>query len=75
MGDRPMIGNVVEYEKACEKLAKLEAWLDELRRHNHPGREKGLTKAGVRKMIAPARRHWPVRGKPRDEENTVALNT
>ena len=46
-----MITKAVEYQKACEELDKLQAWLDELRRA-HPGREKGLTKAGVRKMIA-----------------------
>ena len=46
-----MITNAVEYEKACGELDKLQARLDELRRAN-PGLEKGLTKAGIRKMIA-----------------------
>jgi hypothetical protein len=32
-------------------LDKLQTWLEELRRA-HPGHEKGLTKAGIRKMIA-----------------------
>jgi hypothetical protein len=46
-----VINNAVEYEKACEELDRLQTWLEELRRA-HPGKEKGLTKAGVRKMIA-----------------------
>jgi hypothetical protein len=46
-----MITNSVEYEKAREELDKLQAWLNDLLRLN-PGRAKGLTKAGVRKMIA-----------------------
>lgn len=46
-----MIGNTGEYEKACQELAHLEAWLDRLHKE-HPGPAKGLTKAGVRKMIA-----------------------
>jgi hypothetical protein len=46
-----MITNAAEYDKACEELERLEAWLERLRKE-HPGQEKGLTKAGVRKMIA-----------------------
>jgi hypothetical protein len=46
-----MITNTDEYESACEELADLEAWLDRLRRDRPPA-EKGLTKAGIRKMIA-----------------------
>ena len=46
-----MITNPVEYEKACGELDRLQVRLDELARLN-PGHEKGLTKAGVRKMIA-----------------------
>jgi hypothetical protein len=46
-----MIANEAEYERACEELDKLQTWLEELRRA-HPGHEKGLTKAGIRKMIA-----------------------
>jgi hypothetical protein len=40
-----------EYEKACEELRYLEAWLSRLQQE-HPGSDKGLTKAGIRKMIA-----------------------
>jgi hypothetical protein len=46
-----MITSRVEYEKAREELDHLQKWLEELRRAN-PVHEKGLTKAGVRKMIA-----------------------
>jgi hypothetical protein len=46
-----MITSPAEYEKACAELERLQAWLDRLRQQ-HPGREKGLTKAGIRKMIA-----------------------
>jgi hypothetical protein len=46
-----MINNSTEYEKACEELKRLEQWLERLLQE-HPGREKGLTKAGIRKMIA-----------------------
>jgi hypothetical protein len=45
-----MIADAVEYAKACQELEHLEAWLDRLRQE-HPT-EKGLTKAGLRKMIA-----------------------
>jgi hypothetical protein len=46
-----MIANAMEYEKAREELVRLENWLERLM-HENPGREKGLTKAGIRKMIA-----------------------
>ena len=46
-----MINDMKEYEKACEELRHLEAWLSRLQQE-HPGSEKGLTKAGIRKMIA-----------------------
>lgn len=46
-----MIANVDEYKKACEELESLEAWLSRLRQET-PVAEKGLTKAGIRKMIA-----------------------
>jgi hypothetical protein len=46
-----MIETVLDYEKAREELASLESWLADLCRL-HPGPVKGLTKAGVRKMIA-----------------------
>ncbi len=46
-----MIANAIEYEKACAELERLEQWLEQLKQQ-HPGHEKGLTKAGVRKMIA-----------------------
>lgn len=46
-----MIETTNEYEKAREELASLKARLERLLREN-PGPKKGLTKAGVRKMIA-----------------------
>jgi hypothetical protein len=46
-----MIASTVEYEKAQEELASLEQRLDRLQQ-THPGGSKGLTKAGIRKMIA-----------------------
>ena len=46
-----MIANQEEYQRACEELQHLEEWLGDLR-EKHPNGQKGLTKAGVRKMIA-----------------------
>jgi hypothetical protein len=46
-----MISNAQEYQKAKEELRHLEDWLARLQR-DHPVPEKGLTKAGIRKMIA-----------------------
>lgn len=46
-----MIENAVQYEKAQEELKYLENWLGRLQRES-PGPEKGLTKAGIRTMIA-----------------------
>ena len=46
-----MISTTVEYEKAKEELQVLEERLDRLQRE-HPLPKKGLTKAGVRKLIA-----------------------
>jgi hypothetical protein len=46
-----MIANGTEYNKACQELEELQHWLNRLRQEN-PGPEKGLTKAGIRKMIA-----------------------
>jgi hypothetical protein len=46
-----MIASVQEYEKAKAELAHLEKWLERLQMEN-PLPQKGLTKAGVRKMIA-----------------------
>ena len=46
-----MISNAQEYQKAQEELRHLEDWLLRLQRE-HPVPEKGLTKAGIRKMIA-----------------------
>jgi hypothetical protein len=46
-----MIADATEYEKARGELGHLEVWLSRLL-HEHPGPEKGLTKAGLRKMIA-----------------------
>jgi hypothetical protein len=46
-----MIADGNAYAKACEELEYLEAWLARLRKQ-HQGGEKGLTKAGIRKMIS-----------------------
>lgn len=46
-----MITTATEYEKAQQELADLTARLSQLQT-SHPDGEKGLTKAGVRKMIA-----------------------
>ena len=46
-----MIATNQEYEKAIGELAQLELWLQRLQVEN-PLPIKGLTKAGVRKMIA-----------------------
>ncbi len=46
-----MIGNADEYQKAQTELRDLEARLDRLQR-DHPLGSKGLTKAGLRKLIA-----------------------
>jgi hypothetical protein len=46
-----VIATVNEYEQACEELRSLEERLARLQQSSAPG-EKGLTKAGVRKLIA-----------------------
>lgn len=46
-----MISTTTEYEKAQEELRHLSQRLETLQQ-SHPGGSKGLTKAGVRKMIA-----------------------
>ena len=46
-----MISNAQEYDKAQEELRHLEGWLTRLLRDN-PAPTKGLTKAGIRKMIS-----------------------
>jgi hypothetical protein len=46
-----MIADANEYDKACQELEYLEAWLNRLR-SQHQDSTKGLTKAGIRKMIA-----------------------
>jgi hypothetical protein len=46
-----MISNPMEYEKAREELRVLEERLDRLQQANPIG-SKGLTKAGIRKLIA-----------------------
>ncbi len=46
-----MISNPAEYERAQEELRVLEERLDRLQQA-HPLGSKGLTKAGIRKMIA-----------------------
>jgi hypothetical protein len=46
-----MISNLVDYERAQEELRFLENWLAQLQQENSAG-AKGLTKAGIRKLIA-----------------------
>ena len=46
-----MIETETQYTKAMAELRDLEARLSKLQ-EEHPGGEKGYTKAGVRKMIA-----------------------
>jgi hypothetical protein len=46
-----MIADSNEYEKALEELKYLTDWLTRLEQEQ-PGPEKGLTKAGIRTMIA-----------------------
>jgi hypothetical protein len=46
-----LITSALEYEKAQEELEHLEEWLKRLERE-HPLPEMGLSKAGIRKMIA-----------------------
>ena len=46
-----MISTTLEYEKALEELRDLTERLQKLQQ-SHPAGSKGLTKAGVRKMIA-----------------------
>ena len=45
-----MIATVEEYQKAQDELQRLETWLLRLQR-DFPVPAKGLTKAGIRKMI------------------------
>ena len=46
-----MVSSTEEYDKAQEELRHLEDWLARLQRDN-PVPTKGLTKAGIRKMIS-----------------------
>ena len=46
-----MIGSIQEYQKALEELAEIQQWLERLNRES-PGTEKGMTKAGLRKLLA-----------------------
>ena len=46
-----MIATTIEYEKAQEELRALEDRLDRLQQ-TYPIGSKGLTKAGIRKLIA-----------------------
>jgi len=46
-----MIETTEQYQKAQEELHHLEGWLQRLQK-DHPVPAKGLTKAGIRKMIA-----------------------
>jgi len=46
-----MISTAQEYEAAKSELSHLEDWLSRLHR-DHPAPSHGLSKAGIRKMIA-----------------------
>jgi hypothetical protein len=46
-----MIQTLEHYQKAQDELRHLESWLQKLQQE-HPLPSKGLTKAGVRKMIS-----------------------
>jgi hypothetical protein len=46
-----MISTAQEYEAAKSELSHLEDWLSRLHRE-HPAPSHGLSKAGIRKMIA-----------------------
>ena len=46
-----MIADLNQYHKAIEELAQLQQWLERLNRES-PGAEKGMTKAGIRKLLA-----------------------
>lgn len=46
-----MIADSQQYQKTLNELSHLEERLEQLQ-HNYPAPAKGLTKAGVRKMIA-----------------------
>jgi hypothetical protein len=46
-----MIETTEQYQKAQDELRHLEGWLQRLQK-DHPVPAKGLTKAGIRKMIA-----------------------
>lgn len=46
-----MISTIDEYQKTRDELLHLEEWLSKLQRE-HPAPSKGLTKAGIRKMIS-----------------------
>lgn len=46
-----MISSVQEYEAAQEELSHLEQWLSRLQQE-HPAPSHGLSKAGIRKLIA-----------------------
>jgi hypothetical protein len=46
-----MIRTVDEYQKAQQELRHLDGWLERLQKDN-PAPKKGLTKAGIRKLIA-----------------------
>ena len=46
-----MIQDSEQYQKALEELLYMEEWLGRLQSEER-GTEKGLTKAGIRKMIA-----------------------
>jgi hypothetical protein len=47
-----MIANATEYQKAKEELQSIEARLSQLQQRTHSSSAKGLTKAGIRKVIA-----------------------
>lgn len=64
-----MIADVQEYEKAQQELAHLEQWLQRLQQE-HPLPSKGLTRAGIRKMIARLHEELAVFEGTREVEST-----
>ena len=46
-----MIDDDEQYQKALEELRYMQEWLEQLQ-STAPGSRKGLTRAGIRKMIA-----------------------
>jgi hypothetical protein len=68
-----MIANLEEYQKAQNELQHLEDWLKRLQQE-HPLPAKGLTKAGIRKMIARLHEELALYEGGREFEHTEATS-